>query len=83
MSESAGLVSLAQFTLFWGLVFLATTTAIAVFVKEDRAGAHTAHHGARTFFIGWELTKPRKTFPKFFLVLTELNQGGKRGGLME
>ena len=52
MSESAGLVSLAQFTLFWGLVFLATTTAIAVFVKEDRAGAHTAHHGARTFFIG-------------------------------
>ena len=56
MSESAGLVSLAQFTLFWGLVFLATTTAIAVLVKEDRAGAehgaHTAHHGARTFFIG-------------------------------
>ena len=70
MSESAGLVSLAQFTLFWGLVFLATTTAIAVFVKEDRAGAEhgaqTDQHMARTFFIRWELTKPRKTFPNFF-----------------
>ena len=59
-SESAGLVSLAQFTLFWGLVFLATTTAIAVLVKEDRGGDRTAHLAARTLFIfiGWELTKP-------------------------
>ena len=42
-------MSLAQFTVFWGLVFLATTTAIAVLVKEE-GGQDTAHYEARTFF---------------------------------
>ena len=34
VAESAGYLTLAQFTLFWGIVFLVTTTCIAVFMKE-------------------------------------------------
>ena len=34
LAESAGYLTLAQFTLFWGIVFLVTTTCIAVFMKE-------------------------------------------------
>ena len=33
--ESEGVVSLSQFMLFWGIVFIVTTTSIAFFMKEE------------------------------------------------
>ena len=39
--ESAGIVTLAQFTLFWGIVFLVTTTLIALFMTEKDKSRET------------------------------------------
>merc|ERR1719341_463490 len=36
--EGAGLVTLGQFLLFWGVVFLVTTTLIAIFKQEKNTG---------------------------------------------
>jgi len=36
--EGAGLVTLGQFLLFWGIVFLVTTTLIAIFKHEKNTG---------------------------------------------
>merc|ERR1740116_485408 len=39
--ESAGIVTLAQFTLFWGIVFLVTTTLIALIMTEKDKSRET------------------------------------------
>ena len=37
--ESQGVVNLSQFMLFWGIVFIVTTTSIAFFMKERNKSA--------------------------------------------
>jgi len=39
--ESAGYITFSQFLLFWGIVFLITTTLIAIFKKEKNTGTNS------------------------------------------
>jgi len=44
--ESYGVVTLSQFLIFWGIVFLITTTGIAIFKKEKNTSAVAPESGS-------------------------------------
>jgi len=73
--EGAGLVTLGQFLLFWGIVFLVTTTLIAIFKQEKNAGESKGDTEepslglVDTYRVLWKIIRnPRIPVYSFFLL---------------
>jgi len=63
--DSNGLINLSQFMLFWGVIFLATTTFIAFFKREKNTGDMIDEEGepdlgiVETYKVLWKLIRHR------------------------